>query len=202
VSSSHLPPEVFLQSTIDVARQLLGARIVRELPEGRLVGRIVETEAYLSNDPACHGVRELPGGERIHRCTRRNMTMFGPPGRAYVYFTYGNHYLFNIVTQPEGVPEAVLIRAVEPLEGIDLMLQRRGLCEPRLLTNGPGKLARAMAIDCSLDGHDLTQPPLYLQPGERVPDDQVVTTHRIGITRGADLPYRFYERDNPWVSRR
>jgi DNA-3-methyladenine glycosylase len=167
-----------------------------------LVGRIVETEAYLADDPACHAVRELPGGGVLHRQTARNATMFGPPGHAYVYFTYGNHFMLNVVTQPAGVPEAVLIRALEPLAGLGIMLERRGHTDPRAVTNGPGKLAKALAIDKSLDGHDLTQPPLRLLQGEPVPAERIVTTTRIGLTRAVDCPWRFYERDNPWVSRK
>jgi len=193
--------ELLLQPTLDIARQLLGALVVRELPEGCLVGRIVETEAYGQHDPACHAVRELPEGGLTHRRTQRNATMFGPPGRAYVYFTYGNHFLFNVITEPEGVPSAVLIRALKPLEGMDIMLRLRGVENPGALTNGPGKLARALAIDRSLDGHDLSQPPLKVLRGTPVPPECIVATRRIGITRGIDLPWRFYERGNRWVSR-
>ena len=200
--TSPLPMTAFLQPTLTVARALLGMLLVRELPEGRLVGRIVETEAYLQNDPACHGVRERPDGDTFHRRTRRNQTMFGPPGRAYVYFTYGNHFMFNVVTQPEGLPEAVLIRAVEPLEGMEIMARLRGVEEPLALTSGPGKLARALAIDRGFDGHDLAQPPLQLLSGEAVAPEHIVNTSRIGISRGVEYLWRYYERGNPWVSRR
>ncbi len=194
------PAEFFLQPTLDVARQLLGALLVRELPGRRLVGRIVETEAYLCDDPACHGVQETAGGA-VHRQTRRNAVMFGPPGRAYVYFTYGCHYLLNVVTAPAGVPEAVLIRALEPLDGLDRMLELRGYVDPRQLTNGPGKLAAALAIDASLNGHDLALLPLQLLPGDPVPAAEVVTAPRIGISKAIDRPWRYYQRGNPWVSR-
>jgi len=189
----HLP-------TLEVARRLLGAEIVRDLPEGRLRGRIVETEGYLHNDPACHAVREVPGGV-CHRHTRRNDSMFGPPGRAYVYFTYGNHYMLNLVTEPDGIPGAVLIRALEPLEGVEIMLAHRQV-DPRNLTNGPGKLTQAFAIGKDLDGHDLSQPPLQIIPGDPLPDAEIVTTTRIGITRAVDKPWRFYIKGNPWVSRK
>lgn len=187
--------------TIAVARRLLGCLLVRDLPAGQLVGRIVETEAYLQDDPACHGVREVPGGA-IHRRTARNASMFGPPGHAYVYFTYGNHYMLNVVTQPAGVPEAVLIRALEPLAGLEIMAELRGLADPRMLTNGPGKLARAFAIDRTLDGHDLAEPPLQLRLAEALPEDGIVATTRIGISKATDRPWRFYERGTPWVSRK
>lgn len=188
--------------TLAAARRLLGAEVIRQLPEGCLRGRIVETEAYLPNDPACHAVRELPDGTRCHRRTRRNEAMFGPPGRAYVYFTYGNHFMLNLVTEPEGTPGAVLIRALEPLEGLEIMARRRGLDDPRQLTNGPGKLTRAFGIDASLDQHDLSQPPLQIVPGDAVSDDEIVATPRIGISLGVDCPWRFYLRGNAWVSRR
>ena len=181
----------FLHPTLEVARALLGALIIRDLPEGRVSGRIVETEAYLRDDPACHAVRVLPGGEIIRRQTRSNASMFGPPGLAYVYFTYGNHFMLNVVTQPEGVPEAVLIRGLEPLEGLEIMAQRRGVDDPRAFTSGPGKLCKALGIDRTLDGHDLSAAPLRLTRGRPVPDDRVLTTPRIGITRGVDLPWRF-----------
>jgi DNA-3-methyladenine glycosylase len=193
--------ELLRLPTLEVARRLLGAEIIRDLPEGRLRGRIVETEGYLPNDPACHGVRELLGGT-CHRQTRRNAAMFGPPGRAYVYFTYGNHYMFNLATEPEGIPGAVLIRALEPLEGLEIMIARRGLADPRLLTNGPGRLTQAFGIDKALDGHDLSLPPLQLMLGIQVDDADIVETTRIGITRAADMPWRLYIRGNPWVSRK
>lgn len=194
--------EFFLRPTRDVARDLLGALVVRELPTGRLVGRIVETEAYLHDDPACHGVREVPGVGLIHKQTMRNAVMFGPPGRAYVYFTYGSCFLFNVITQPQGVPEAVLIRALEPLEGVEIMARLRRMNDPRALTNGPGKLAQALAIDKALNGHDLIQPPLQLACGTPVPEHHVVATTRIGISKAVDRPWRFYEHANPWVSRK
>ncbi len=196
------PEAFFLQPTVAVARGLLGALLVRDLLDERLVGRIVETEAYLQDDLACHAVRELPGGETVHRRTARNASMFGPPGRAYVYFTYGNHYLLNVVTQPEGVPEAVLIRAVEPLEGVDIMFRLRGVGDLRALTSGPGKLTQALGIDKSLDGHNLSTPPLRLAQGTPVPDEQIVAAPRIGITRATDVLWRFYQAGNAWVSRK
>lgn len=187
--------------TLEAARRLLGAELLHDLPEGRMRGRIVETEGYLPYDPACHGVREMVDGETIHRCTPRNAAMFGPPGRAYVYFTYGNHFMLNLVTEAEGTPGAVLIRAVEPLEGLDIMARHRGLDDIRKLTNGPGKLTRAFGIDARLNGHDLSQPPLYLVPGDDVPASEIVTTPRIGISRAVEAPWRYYLRGNPWVSK-
>lgn len=181
----------FLQPTLEVARTLLGALLIRDLPQGRVVGRIIETEAYLQDDPACHAVRTSPEGAVTHRHTKRNDSMFGPPGHAYVYFTYGNHYMLNVVTQLVGVPEAVLIRALEPLEGLEIMAQLRGVTDRRALSSGPGKLCKALGIDRALDGHDLSLAPLRLVRGEAVPDAQVLTTPRIGITRGVEAPWRF-----------
>jgi DNA-3-methyladenine glycosylase len=191
------PFDFFLRPTLVVARGVLGALVEHA---GR-VGRIVETEAYLFNDPACHAVRDTPAGP-VHRHTARNAAMFGPPGRAYVYFTYGNHFMLNIVTAAEGTPEAVLIRALEPLEGLDAMLAARGIADPRGLTNGPGKLTQALGITGALNGHDLAQPPLRLLQGTPVADADIVAAPRIGITRATDCLYRFYERGQAWVSRR
>lgn len=182
---------------------MLGAVIERELPDGQILrGQIVETEAYGQADPACHSVRELPDGGTEHRRTARNASMFGPPGRAYVYFTYGNHFMLNIVTQPEGVPEAVLIRALQPLDGLPEMMARRGSANTRALLSGPGKICQALGINRELDGHDLTLAPLKLIPATPLADADIITTTRIGITRAADLPWRFYERNSVWISRK
>lgn len=196
------PDDFFTRPTLDIAPALLGALLVRETPAGRLTARIVETEAYLQHDPACHGVRARPDGELYHRQTGRNTTMFGPPGRAYVYFTYGNHFMLNVVTGEEGMPEAVLIRALEPLAGAATMALNRGLPISPALTNGPGKLTRALAIDRALDGHDLTQPPLQLFLTTPLPEHRIVRTPRIGISKAVECPWRFYEYGNAWVSRK
>ncbi len=186
-----------MQDTRTVAKALLGQEVVRRLPTGEtLAGIIVETEAYLTDDPACHAYR----GQ-----TPRNAAMFGPPGRAYVYFTYGLHMMFNLVCAPQGVAEAVLLRALEPTEGIDGMRQNRGgMAETRQLTNGPGKLAQALALT-RLDHNeaDLTNPggELFIRPRPASPFERVETT-RIGITRGVELPWRYYIRGNPYVSKK
>lgn len=191
------PQDFYLQDTRTVAKALLGQEVVRRLPTGEtLVGIIVETEAYLTDDPACHAYR----GQ-----TPRNAAMFGPPGHAYVYFTYGLHMMFNLVCAPEGVAEAVLLRALEPTEGIELLRQNRGgIAEMRQLTNGPGKLAQALALT-RLDHNeaDLTNPDgeLFIRPRAAAPFEMVETT-RIGITRGVDLPGRYYIRGNPYVSKK
>ncbi|QYJ14548.1 Putative 3-methyladenine DNA glycosylase [Rubrobacter xylanophilus DSM 9941] len=159
---------------------LLGCVLVSELPEGLCSGIIVETEAYLPEDPACHAY----GGP-----TMRNRTMFGPPGRAYVYLSYGIHSLINVVCEGAGVGSAVLIRALVPLEGVGLMRLRRGRSSN--LCNGPGRLTEALGVDLSFDGHDLASGRrLYVSPGSP-PDGEIVSITRIGITRGAELPWRY-----------
>jgi DNA-3-methyladenine glycosylase len=190
-----LTEEFYRQDTITVAKQLLGAYLVHESEWGITCGRIVETEAYLWGDPACHAYR---------RQTKRNATMFGPPGLAYVYQIYGLHYCINVVTAPVGVGEAVLIRAVQPIEGIGLMQKRRGMLDIKKLCNGPGKLVQAMGITRALDGISLITGSCYIVspvtfPEYHQPFDMVTTT-RIGITQGADLPYRYYIAKNPFIS--
>lgn len=192
-----LPREFYVQDTRAVAQKLLGQIVQRRLPTGGLLsGIIVETEAYLKDDPACHAYRGR---------TPRNSTMFGPPGHAYVYFTYGLHMMLNLVCAPEGTAEAVLIRALEPVEGVEAMRQnRRGILETRQLTNGPGKLAQALALTrLTHDGVDLTEPSseLLILPNEYSPFEMVTKT-RIGITQGVDLPWRYYVAGNPFVSRK
>ena len=191
------PREFYLQDTPAAAQKLLGQIVLRRLPTGEVLsGIIVETEAYLKDDPACHAYR----GQ-----TPRNSAMFGPPGTAYVYFTYGLHMMLNLVCAPEGTAEAVLIRALEPVEGIETMRRNRGgMAETRQLTNGPGKLAQALALTrLSHNGVDLTDPAgeLLVLPHDHPPFEMVTTT-RIGITRGADLPLRYYVAGNPYVSRK
>ena len=205
-SGKPFPKTFFLRPTVEVARGLLGALFVRNLPRGgrivRLVGRIVEVEAYLQGDPACHSVRELKDGTCVPRPSARNKAMFGPPGRAYVYFTYGMHHAMNVVAQKEGIAEGVLIRALEPLEGLEIMADLRGVDarRPRQLTSGPGKLTKALAIDRTLDGHDLSMPPLMLLQGRRIPPARIGVSRRIGIRKAVERPLRFFEIGNLFVS--
>jgi DNA-3-methyladenine glycosylase len=187
---SRLPAEFFRQETTALARAVLGHLLVHETPDGIAAGRIVETEAYLTGDPANHASRGR---------TRRNAAMFGPPGTAYVY-TLHRQSCLNIVTAEAGIGEAVLIRALEPLIGLDLMRQRRGRQELRELCSGPGKLCQALGIRREHDGADLIHSPLYLADGHPGPFE-VVTARRIGIRRAADLPLRFYVAGSPYVSR-
>jgi len=189
------PASLFAGGARRVARRLLGAVLVSEGPDGRTAGRIVETEAYLaSGDPACHAHRGP---------TARNASMFGPAGSAYVYRIYGLHRCFNVVTGREGSGEAVLVRALEPLEGLDLMRRRRGRDAPRELCSGPAKLVEALAIGPGHDGLALDGgAALRLEARPRGARPRVVATTRVGISRAADLPLRFYLADSPWVSRR
>lgn len=175
-----------------VAPALLGCQLVWEQDGVRLAGRIVETEAYDQSDTASHSYNGR---------TARTDVMFGPPGRLYVYFTYGMHYCCNVVTGPEGTGSAVLIRAVEPLEGLDVMERnRRGRSGPEL-TNGPAKVCQAFGIDKSLNGHCLDVGPLQLALTEPLLADAVTQTTRVGISQAQDVPWRFYVTGNPFVSR-
>jgi DNA-3-methyladenine glycosylase len=178
-----------------VARDVIGKILVHETPEGRVAGRIVESEAYRGpEDRAAHSY----GGRR----TARTEVMFGPPGYAYVFFVYGMHYQMNLVTTEDGAPHAVLLRAVEPLLGLELMAARRGLAATdRNLSNGPGKLCQAFGIDRGHYGLDLCGPRLFLSEGPR---GRVLRSPRVGVDYAgewAERPWRFYERENPWVSR-
>jgi DNA-3-methyladenine glycosylase len=188
----------YARDTEQVARDLLGMILVSTVDNMRVEGRIVETEAYVGpHDPASHAA------ERIGR-TRRNTTMFGAPGTAYVYRIYGVHWCLNAVTMEEEYPAAVLIRALEPLRGLPTMRRRRwqgGTASDRLIASGPGKLAAALGITGDLDGHDLRKPPLYILPGDPVGDRDVMVGPRIGITRAADWDLRYCIRNSPWVSR-
>ena len=186
--------------TLELARFLIGKVVIHDLPEGRLSGRIVEAEGYPPGDPAGHHFRGP---------TPRNRSLFLRHGHVYVYFNYGMHFMLNISSERAGVGGGVLIRALEPLEGIDLMRRHRKSTELRDLTRGPGRLAAALRIDRSLDGLDLfSRGPLWLaeivraKPSGRAgaKETAVAATLRIGITRAADKLFRFYERGSPFVS--
>jgi DNA-3-methyladenine glycosylase len=183
-----------------VAPLLLGHFLMRRLPEGLAGGVIVETEAYLAHDPACHAYN----GE-----TTRNRAMYGPPGHAYIYFIYGNHWCFNAVCRPRGLAEAVLVRAIEPTFGLQQMRSRRCVAKLREITNGPGKFCAALEIDRSLDGADLcnAESRVFIanNPERRrclARLGPVVTTTRVGITQAADWPLRFYLGGSEFVSRK
>ena len=190
-----LSRDFFDRETELVARDLLGAVLECATPEGLASGRIVETEAYLGeHDLACHAA--------VGR-TARTDPLYGPPGIAYVYFIYGMYWCFNAVTRAAGLPSAVLVRALEPLEGLPLMRARRGarVRRPEDLTNGPGKLCQALGIDGQHNRLSLQRPPLVIREGQHVPDDSVIVTPRIGISRSAEWPLRWFIRENRYVSK-
>jgi len=193
VKSSILSRAFYERGTITVAKELLGRFVVRVVGRIRLVGRIVEVEAYRGfDDPASHAFRGI---------TPRTTPMFGEPGHAYVYFTYGNHYCFNVTTERTGVAGAVLIRALEPVEGLKAMKRFRPHVSTLDIMNGPGKLTKALCIDKALNKIDLTKyGPLFLQ-GDDLESVTIACSARIGITAGTDRLWRFYISGNPYVSR-
>jgi DNA-3-methyladenine glycosylase len=181
-----LPADLFARSVHELAPELIGATL---LVDG-VGGRIVEVEAYDHEDPASHGYRGR---------TARNASMFGPPGHAYVYRSYGIHWCLNLVCEPVGVANAILVRALEPTHDLDAMCERRGLENPRLLCSGPGRLCQALGITRAHDGLALDRPPFELfERGRQV---EVVTGPRIGITRAAELPWRYVEAGSRFASR-
>lgn len=180
-----LPHSFYDRPTLTVARDLLGCVLVRALDGQRLAGRIVETEAYIgAEDQACHARAGI---------TPRTKIMFGPPGHAYVYFTYGMHWLLNVVTEPEGIGAAVLIRAVEPLDGLETIAAHRAGRPRREWTSGPAKLTRALAIDGALNGVPLSGGALFIERGAPIPPEDIRTGPRIGID-SAPEPWR----SKPW----
>ena len=192
----------FERPTLEVAPDCIGRLLVHEQAAGpRLVGRIVETEAYTYDDPAFRGWDAVDPATGLVRPTRRTADLFGPPGTAYVYRVYG-YWLLNVVTEPEGRPGCVLLRAVEPLAGLDDMARRReAATRERDLANGPGKLTQAFALDGEAHGGALTQPPLYLADDGTAPDEwTIATSSRIGLRFGIDLPYRFFVAGHRYVS--
>lgn len=178
-------------ATIELAKALIGTVLVRDCPDGRTSGRIVETEAYVLDDPASHAYRGP---------SARNASMYLHPFHAYVYRIYGTSFCVNVTSETKGAGAAVLIRALEPLSGLDLMEVRRGTSRMAELCRGPGRLCQALAIDLSLDGEPLLKSQaLWLAAPER-PRMPIGTSRRIGITKAADRVLRFYERGNPFVS--
>jgi len=192
--ANPLPREFYARDTEIVARELLGAILECRTRDGIAAGRIVETEAYLGeHDLACHAAAGR---------TERTAPLYGPPGIAYVYFIYGRYWCFNAVTRAEDAPSAVLVRAIEPVQGIDLMQRRRPTAQrPADLTNGPGKLCLALGIAGGHNWHPLDQPPLVIRAGTAIPDGDVSVSPRIGITQCADWPLRWFVSDNAFVSR-
>ena len=191
--AAPLPASFYDRDTEQVARDLLGAVLRCTTASGVASGRIVETEAYLGeHDLACHAAAGR---------TQRTRWLYGAPGTAYVYFIYGVHWCFNAVTRSVGEPSAVLVRALEPLSGVELMRERRGDVRDRELTNGPGKLCEALGITGVLNGLPLRRSTVEILRGEEIPDSRVMITPRIGITKSAEWPLRWYVADNPYVSK-
>jgi DNA-3-methyladenine glycosylase len=185
----RLGRDFYARSVHDVARDLVGC-VVRH---GETAGRIAETESYHMEEPACHAYSGV---------TSRTRTLFGPPGNAYVYFSYGIHSLLNAVAEEEGVGAAVLIRALEPFDGIEVMRERRGVARDEELCNGPGKLTQALGIGLPLNGTSLGDGPIAIlrrESGAREP--RIVMGERIGISKAADLPWRFCDAHSRHVSR-
>lgn len=194
VSRNPLPRTFYERDTLTVARDLPGKNLLRSTAAGEIVAKIVEVEAYRgSDDPASHAYRKK---------TPRNRLMFGKAGVAYVYFIYGNHYCLNVTTEGEGIPGAVLIRAIEIVEGLNIAQRNRKIQSAISLTNGPGKLTQALAISKAQNGLDLTlQGELFICETEAIDNFEIVTDQRVGITAGKEKPWRFYISGNKFVSK-
>ena len=192
-----LPRSFYLRPTITVAKDLLGKYLVRSYKSKPLVGMIVEVEAYLGDkDPASHAYRGK---------TKRNEVMFKEGGHLYVYFTYGMHFCSNVVTEEEGIGHAVLLRALEPVQGIEVMRKNRGFDSSgkndKNLTNGPAKLCQALGIGRNENGTDLLGDDIFIADGMTIKKSQIVSSTRIGITNGKEKKLRFYLKGNAFVSR-
>jgi DNA-3-methyladenine glycosylase len=193
--AATLPVAFFRRPAEIVAADLLGMVVISTVGGGSTAGRIVETEAYLGyDDPASHGYR--------HRRNARNAALFGPPGLWYVYLSYGMHWCANLVCQQAGYASAVLLRALEPLDGLDLMRQRRGPVPDRALCSGPGKLCQALGITRDLDGARMGAGPVLVRRPVRSEEPRIAATPRVGITKAADWPLRFVVAGSPWLSRK
>lgn len=190
----ELPASFFARATEEVARDLLGC-IIASNAEGEIAaGRIVETEAYLgTDDPGSHAATK--------GITARNAVMYGPPGTAYVYFTYGSHFMLNVVCEPPGTAGAVLIRALKPVLGIAAMTRRRAGRELRDLCSGPGKLCRALGVDSDDNGVVFGQGRLSIHRGALLAEERIATSGRVGLARGHEMPLRYYLHGDSYVSR-
>jgi DNA-3-methyladenine glycosylase len=194
---SVLPDSFYTRKDVaQIARQLLGKKLVSNVLGKKSGGIIVETEAYSFRERGCHAYD--------NKMTNRNKVMFEAGGVAYVYLCYGIHNLFNVVTNKQGVADAVLVRALEPVEGEEWMLSRMKTTSIKRITSGPGKLTKALGIDRTFDGKELNSIELWIEEGVKVSTHQIISSARIGIDYAGDdalLPWRFSIRDNPWVSK-
>ena len=193
--AATLPVTFFGRPAELVAAELLGMIVVSSIGGVVTQARIVETEAYLGyDDPASHGYR--------HRRNARNEALFGPPGSWYVYLSYGMHWCANLVCQKRGLASAVLLRALEPFEGLEMMRRRRGGVEVKDLCSGPGKLCQALGIDRGLDGSPMARSPVIVRPPGQWEEPRIAVTPRIGITKATDWLLRFHVAGSPWASRK
>ena len=193
--AATLPVTFFRRPAETVAADLLGMVVVSSIGGRSTAGVIVETEAYLGyDDPASHGY--------LHRRNARNAALFGPPGLWYVYLSYGMHWCANLVCQQAGYASAVLLRALEPLDGLKIMRQRRGAVPDRALCSGPGKLCQALGIDRDLDGARMGASPVLVRRPVRSEERRIAATPRVGITKAVDWPLRFVVAGSPWLSRK
>jgi len=181
------------QDAVWCAKRLLGCEIIREYNNKQIVVKIIETEAYHERDAASHSYKGI---------TKRSAPMFGPAGVAYVYFTYGMHYCFNVVTGKQHEGSAVLIRAVQPLNGIEQLRLNRTVTKDTNLTNGPAKLCQALLINKTHNKHNLAQEPLRLRLKPAIKGAEIVATARIGISHDTHRKWRFYIKDNPYISQK
>ncbi|ACF15097.1 DNA-3-methyladenine glycosylase [Chloroherpeton thalassium ATCC 35110] len=188
-----LCPDFYTSPTLELSKNLLGKILVKPMGETVLAAKIVETEAYLQKgDEACHAFRGK---------TERNQHMFGEPGTLYVYFTYGCHFMLNVVSEPKGTAGAVLVRALEPISGIELMQKNRSKKNMLELTNGPGKLTQAFGIEREFSGKSLQSAEIFLADAPQLSENQIGTSTRIGITKSRELAWRFFIKTNPFVSK-
>jgi DNA-3-methyladenine glycosylase len=193
--AATLPVAFFRRPAEVVARDLLGLVVGSTVGDDLTTARIVETEAYLGyEDPASHGY--------LHRRNARNQALFGPPGSWYVYLSYGVHWCANLVCQRPGLASAVLLRALQPIEGLDIMRRRRGPVPDRELCSGPGKLCQALGITLDLDGRAMTESGVVVRRPRSNDESTIAVTPRIGITKAADWPLRFVVAGSPWLSRK
>lgn len=188
--------EFYLRDTVTVAKELLGKLLIRKFRTGSAAVRIVETEAYIGeHDPACHAFGKI---------TKRNSVIYGPEGKAYVYFIYGSYYCFNAVCGEEGIGNAILLRAGEPVDGIEIMRKFRPKAKNDIeLTNGPSKLCMALDIDMKMNCADITDPTgkIFIAGNKMNNKFEISTSRRIGINKGEEFPYRFFIKDNEFVTR-